>query len=100
MICIERWGNWDEESTIAIAETKGSDFKARLRALTLAATVYHVWEERNCRIFKHMSLTWEQVLSKIEELIREATWKWSSKRTFSNWCLCKEWGLRDNILLV
>lgn len=33
-------GNWNEGSNIATIETKGSDFKARLRALTLAATVY------------------------------------------------------------
>ena len=35
-------GNWDEESTIAMIETKGSDFKARLRSIALAATVYHI----------------------------------------------------------
>ena len=66
----------------AIEETKGGDFRGKLRALSLAATVYMVWKERNYRIFRNTGEEWRLVLLKVEEeLIREATWKWKARRT-------------------
>ena len=37
--------NWESESSKAIDETKGSDFVAKIRALSLAAAVYVIWKE-------------------------------------------------------
>lgn len=93
-------GNWESESSTAIGETKGSDFVAKIRALSLAAAVYLIWKERNHRIFRQCRKSWQHTLSKVEELVREATWNWRSKRTYTNWLLCKEWDLKETVMLV
>lgn len=71
-----------------------------MRALSLATVVYLIWHERNYRIFKNIGQDWKQVLTKVEELIREATWKWRIKRSYKNWLVCIEWGLKDGVLVV
>lgn len=87
--------NWTGESVKAEVETKGKNFQAYLRCLTLAAAVYFTWQERNNRIFSRELHDWQFVLQKIEGLVKEATWDWRAPRTFQNWILCKEWGLCD-----
>ena len=66
---------------MAVIKTKGEGFRAKLRALSLAAAVYLIWKERNYRIFKHIGQDWMQVMYQIEELIRVATWKLRNKRS-------------------
>ena len=41
------------------------------RKLSFAATVYHVWQERNARIFAGMSRTSNLVFNQIECIIRD-----------------------------
>lgn len=91
---------WETESEWAVAETRGTDFKAKIRSLALAATVYMIWRERNYRIFRHMGKDWRVGLHQIEDLIKDATWRWRAKRSFANWAICKEWGLKDTIMLT
>ena len=83
-------GDWEFEGSKAIIESSGRDFKYKMRALSLAAVVYLIWQERNYRIFRNMGQDWNQVLTKVEELIREATWKWRIKRSYENWVVCME----------
>lgn len=85
----------------------GGSFKAHIRCLTMAATVYHVWEERNWSIFRYESHDWNWVLQernwsifryeshdwnwvlqRIEESIRHAMWDWKAQRNYQNWEAC------------
>ena len=72
----------------------------QIRALSLATTVYYIWMERNGRIFNQRSNTWQVVLQKIDDSLKEATWFWRAKRNYQNWSICREWGLSDCELLV
>ena len=49
----------------------GKSFVNVSRKLSFAATVYHVWQERNARIFAGMSRTPNSVLNQIECIIRD-----------------------------
>ena len=65
--------DWETESELAIVEIKGTNFKANIRSL--AATVYMIWRERNCRISRHMGGDWRIVLHQVQDLIMDATWR-------------------------
>jgi hypothetical protein len=47
------------------------EFRQFSHKLSFAATVYHVWQERNARIFAGMSRTPNLVLNQIECIIRD-----------------------------
>ncbi|GAV92882.1 zf-RVT domain-containing protein [Cephalotus follicularis] len=47
---------WDEAVAWMIRNSKGDKFPATLRKLAFAATVYHIWLERNRRCFKNCYL--------------------------------------------
>lgn len=97
---INRTANtWEDVIRGAVRENTGKSFNACLKNLTLAACVYFIWQERYHRIFKDIRHDWAFVLAKINENVREATWKWRARRDYTNWTLCKEWGLYDPIIL-
>lgn len=65
-----------------IQETKGGKFRAKIRKLAFAASIYFVWQEQNWRIFKH------------------AARDWRAKRDFDSRALCKEGNINDTVVLV
>lgn len=93
-LMIEVW-----ECTYLHIQGKGESFKAHLRCLAMAAIVYHVWEERDCRISRHESHDWNVLLQRIDESIRYATWDWKGQWNYQNWEVRKEWGLNDSKML-
>lgn len=92
--------NWDEEVQAAIRENSGNGFEAKIRNLAFAASVYHIWMERNCRIFKNARHAWDYVLDRVNESIKDASWNWRASRNYRNWASCNHWGLYDPIILV
>ena len=62
---------WDEWVRWATGSWHGKSFVNFSRKLSFAATVYHVWQERNARIFAGMSRTSNLVFNQIECIIRD-----------------------------
>ena len=62
---------WDECIRWATVTWHGKSFVNLSRKLSFAATVYHVWQERNARIFARMSRTSNLVFNQIECIIRD-----------------------------
>jgi len=56
---------WDEELRWAEKKTKRNTAAAELYKMAVAATVYHVWKERNTRIFQAKVTGWEAMSKKI-----------------------------------
>ncbi|XP_075085145.1 uncharacterized protein LOC142168364 [Nicotiana tabacum] len=56
---------WDEELQWAEKKTKRNTAATELYKMAVAATVYHVWQERNTRIFQAKVTGWEAVSKKI-----------------------------------
>ncbi|KAL9336706.1 hypothetical protein Peur_071194 [Populus x canadensis] len=61
--------NWHPQSPLA--DSYGERFIYDSGKLSFAATVYHVWQERNARIFAGMSRTSNLVFNQIECIIRD-----------------------------
>ena len=62
---------WDEWIRWATVTWHGKSFINFSHKLSFAATVYHVWQERNARIFAGMSRTSNLVFNQIECIIRD-----------------------------
>ena len=62
---------WDEWIRWATVTWHGKSFVNFSRKLSFIATVYHVWQERNARIFAGMSKTSNLVFNQIECIIRD-----------------------------
>ncbi|XP_019239049.1 PREDICTED: uncharacterized protein LOC109219081 [Nicotiana attenuata] len=56
---------WDKELRWAEKKTKRKTTAAELYKMTVATTIYHVWQERNTRIFQANVTGWEAVSKKI-----------------------------------
>lgn len=80
--------NWSDVFQIMVRKGRGGSFCARMKCLTLAAVVYFTWQERNNRIFKDARHSWEYVLVRITENIRDVSWNWRARREYRNWALC------------
>ncbi|GAV85460.1 hypothetical protein CFOL_v3_28896 [Cephalotus follicularis] len=57
---------WPEEIQWMINHTKGNKLPQTMRKMALGATVYHIWMERNMRIFKNRFLPPELIGHKIQ----------------------------------
>ncbi|GKD40802.1 hypothetical protein Tco_1261009 [Tanacetum coccineum] len=62
--------NWVEIIDELADKQNGNSIWSIVRRLCLAATVYAIWRERNCRIFREEACSWEVVLEKICETVR------------------------------
>lgn len=61
-------GNRQHEVAWALENAKGKTVERELYRMTLAGGVYHLWQERNARIFKAQRRTADQV---IKQVVRE-----------------------------
>ncbi|XP_019239422.1 PREDICTED: uncharacterized protein LOC109219416, partial [Nicotiana attenuata] len=52
---------WNEELRWAEMQTKRKTAAAELYKMAIAATVYHVWQERNARTFQAKAKGWEAI---------------------------------------
>jgi hypothetical protein len=62
------WDEWIQWATVTWHDKSFINFS---RKLSFAATVYHVWQERNARIFAGMSRTLNLIFNQIEYIIRD-----------------------------
>ncbi|GAV67078.1 zf-RVT domain-containing protein [Cephalotus follicularis] len=60
-----RPSGWHVESEWCSQRLKGNDFKSWLTKLTLAAVIYHSWQERNNRLYNNFVRSFECLVSGI-----------------------------------
>ncbi|OIS98987.1 hypothetical protein A4A49_60908, partial [Nicotiana attenuata] len=60
---------WNEELNWAVKYYKGRSIKAELYRLILAGAGYHVWQERNNRIFRGVKQTIQELVRTIAQAI-------------------------------
>ena len=79
---------------------KGESFATQLRRLVLSATVWHLWQERNSRVFKQTSKTNVQLVAAIVNCVQSTCVSWeSAPKTKENLELMLEWGLEYKCLM-
>ncbi|KAF7151863.1 hypothetical protein RHSIM_Rhsim02G0079200 [Rhododendron simsii] len=73
---------------------KGAQFSCLLSKLALPTLVYHVWGERNVRIFKGYWISGQQLEAKVRTDIKASVSSWRGvKKSSSNLALCALWNL-------
>ncbi|KAI8539169.1 hypothetical protein RHMOL_Rhmol09G0160400 [Rhododendron molle] len=60
--------------------------------------MYHVWRQRNNRIFRRESLSLHQLIAKIENDVRALISSWRSiKRSDLNLLICCKWAISHRV---
>ena len=89
---------WSYELTWAIQKLKGKSLISILLTIGWNALIYQVWRERNNRLFKQKEETTEQIMEKIEDVVRHRTAKLRNVATDAvNMALHRSWGLFEPI---
>ncbi|GAV89881.1 zf-RVT domain-containing protein [Cephalotus follicularis] len=65
---------WSDEIQWMIDHSRGNKFPQTLRKLAFAATIYHVWMERNRRCFKNNFLNPDHIIHKIQGHVAAKLW--------------------------
>ncbi|GFS32020.1 hypothetical protein Acr_00g0020450 [Actinidia rufa] len=74
-------------------------FKYIAYKTTLAAAIYHLWRERNARVFSQQAKDLLTLLRKIETDTRDSLNSWTRVvNSQINWLLCIEWSISTRIL--
>ncbi|XP_047340281.1 uncharacterized protein LOC124943869 [Impatiens glandulifera] len=85
-------GSWEDIKVVAQVLSKGSKFHVNVFKCEFAAIVYHLWAERNTRVFgrvrRNVDHVWNDIVFDCGALIR--TWRWVPKGE-REWVLCHEW---------
>ncbi|XP_047326436.1 uncharacterized protein LOC124930119 [Impatiens glandulifera] len=85
-------GSWEDIKVAAQVLSKGNKFHANVFKCGFAAIVYHLWAERNARVFgrvrRNVDHVWSDLVFDCGALIR--TWRWVPKGE-REWVLCREW---------
>ena len=61
---------WTDIIRVIQQATRGKTVWSIIRRLVLAGTVYHIWQERNYRIFKNKRRTYDMVVKTISDDVR------------------------------
>ncbi|GKB91427.1 hypothetical protein Tco_0963699, partial [Tanacetum coccineum] len=61
---------WDDTIEELSNKQNGNNILSIVRRLCFAANVYHMWQERNSRLFKDESSKWENVFQKIVDNVK------------------------------
>ncbi|GAV79405.1 hypothetical protein CFOL_v3_22870 [Cephalotus follicularis] len=84
---------WIEEIHWMIDHSRGHTFPATVRKLAFAASVYHIWLERNRRSFKNQFLPVLEIIRKIRQ---DVAWKLLTggkiQRRERHHSICINWG--------
>jgi hypothetical protein len=85
-------GNLSQEAHTIKDQFKQKDKVYKLARLAINATVWHIWQERNRRIFQrqklHKIMVFRRIYEDIKVLLRTCVWKVNNKETIlSNWGL-------------
>ena len=89
---------WDEELRWASTKFRGKTMIITLLRVGWSAFVYHIWKERNYRLFQHREETNMKILEDIMEVIRYRLAKLKKVEAVEvNIMLHKSWGLLNLI---
>ncbi|XP_047335405.1 uncharacterized protein LOC124938929 [Impatiens glandulifera] len=85
-------GSWEDIKVAAQVLSKGSKYHANVFKCGFDAIVYHLWAERNARVFgrvrRNVDHVWSDIVFDCGALIR--TWRRIPKSE-REWVLCHEW---------
>ena len=89
---------WEGELKWAATKLKGKAMISTLLRVGWNAFVYHIWRERNCRIFQHHTESSMKFLEDIREVIQYRLVRLSKvKADEVHIALYRAWGLSDTI---
>ena len=89
---------WEGELQWAAKKLKGKAMISTLLRVGWNAFVYHIWRERNCRIFQQKAETNMKILEDIREVMMYRLVKLSKVNADDvNIALYRAWGLFDKI---
>ncbi|KAI8559797.1 hypothetical protein RHMOL_Rhmol04G0202600 [Rhododendron molle] len=90
---------WDNELMWAVDHCRGKSFKAFLFKLVFAAGVYHLWLERNTRVFCGQHRGADIVLASIGDNVRLRVCTWEHfPNSLENQSLCRCWNISSKVL--
>ena len=52
-----------------------------------------------CEVFFGRSTTIDVIVKDIENYVRAKAYKWQVNRTYSNWLVCRRWGISERVLV-
>ncbi|GAV89207.1 zf-RVT domain-containing protein, partial [Cephalotus follicularis] len=85
---------WANEVLWMSAHAKGNQFHHRIRKLAFAATVYHIWLERNRRCFNNRFLPPQEIVLKVRmEVSGKLTTANNAQKDDRHHGLCINWGI-------
>ncbi|KAL4291690.1 hypothetical protein GQ457_14G009900 [Hibiscus cannabinus] len=86
--------DWDAEIEWAIGFMKGNSLLTFILKLSLSASIYLIWEERNRRCFTGVAHTVEDILRLIREIVKiKITYRGIHRLTQVDSSLCIAWGI-------
>lgn len=89
---------WSNELLWVIHNLKGNSFAATIKKLAWAATIYHLWRERNGRIHENVFIPQTEIISFIINDIRARVWSFKGvKDNARNRSLCTNWNFNVEI---
>ncbi|GAV91953.1 hypothetical protein CFOL_v3_35338 [Cephalotus follicularis] len=85
---------WDDEIRWMLAHSKGSKFPETVRKLALAATVYHVWLERNRRTFSNLFLPHQDLVRRVRrDVVGKLSTRNNAQQCEHHHSICENWGI-------
>ena len=89
---------WERELSWASLKLRGKALNTTILRVAWSAFVYHIWRERNYRVFQHREETSVKILEDIMKVIRYRLAKLKKvKADEVNIMLYRSWGLLDLI---
>ncbi|KAI8570892.1 hypothetical protein RHMOL_Rhmol01G0074200 [Rhododendron molle] len=93
---------WDFNSEFqwGLLHSKGGSMRSTLFKLCFAASVYHLWKERNGRIFQQLDHDHSAVEKLILEEVKSCTSSWRHEiKSPDNFRVCSDWRITDSVFL-
>ncbi|GAV67837.1 zf-RVT domain-containing protein, partial [Cephalotus follicularis] len=86
--------HWSDEVQWMLDHARGHKFPTRVRKLAFAASVYHIWLERNRRCFKNEFMPAKEVINRIKHDVALKLWLGRKlKRCEWHHSLCENWDI-------
>ncbi|GAV67082.1 hypothetical protein CFOL_v3_10591 [Cephalotus follicularis] len=85
---------WADEVEWMCANASGNQFHQTLRKLALAASIYHLWIERNNRCFKNHFLPYQDIVQNVRQDVSDKLALGNNaKKCDQHHSLCLSWGI-------
>ena len=91
-------GNWNEELQWATQHLKGRKLVSVVLRIAWRGCIYHVWREKNRRMYGNATETYQKVFEHIKEEVRIKLVGMRFPASTLNRRLCNSWGLHDSCL--